>query len=325
MSCEFCGNDRPVRIAEVVAVDRSFVLEYCCEQGELGWSDFDWSDVARYPEIYFAEFRSLFGDVGQYIRTVYIDDYGRLSLDFGLELGEIDLDTAREFVGRHHRHNPAPVTWRFGFGCFNGLDLVGVCVVGNPAARLIDRRLGYDKPTVTLEVNRLCVRTDLPHAVVKDACSKMYAHAARETLRRFDGRQIPDSAGRSLRVERIITYTLGSENGASLRAAGWEETGITRDADVWDRPSRRRSVTSPREAKVRWEKQLRKHITTGREHPDEQMALFGRPIRRHCIANSGARRDFEAGSSAARGSQSHFRPVMEPSTDEAACTLLKRR
>jgi hypothetical protein len=292
MACEFCGDERPVRVAEVVGVDRSFIPEYCCEQSGLGWSDFDWSDVARYPDIYFADFRTLLGDVGQYVRSVYIDHCGSLGLDFGLEIGDIDLETAREFVARHHRHNPAPLTWRFGFGCFNGLDMVGVCVVGNPAARLIDRRLGYSKPTVTLEVNRLCVRTDLPRAVVKDACSKMYAHAARETLRRFDGRQPPDSAGRSLRIERIITYTLGSENGASLRAAGWEETSITRDADVWDRPSRPRSVTSPREAKVRWEKQLRRHITTGRERPEEHMILFSRPTRLQSNATSSARWSF---------------------------------
>ena len=54
-----------------------------------------------------------------------------------------------------------------------------------------------------------------------------------------------------LRSHNVITYTLASEPGTSLVAAGW-----VRDAEVvgrsWDTPSRRRTDQHPTEDKVRW-------------------------------------------------------------------------
>lgn len=52
--------------------------------------------------------------------------------------------------------------------------------------------------------------------------------------------------------ERVLTYTLLSESGASLRAAGFEEVAIT-DGGSWDRPSRPRTDKHPTERKRRWE------------------------------------------------------------------------
>ena len=58
---------------------------------------------------------------------------------------------------------------------------------------------------VGLEVNRLC--TD----GTKNACSMLYAAAWR--------------AARAMGYKRLVTYILESENGASLRAAGWKCVG----------------------------------------------------------------------------------------------------
>ena len=53
----------------------------------------------------------------------------------------------------------------------------------------------------TLEVNRLCSDG------TKNTCSILYAAAAR--------------AARAMGYRKIITYTLDTESGVSLRAAGW--------------------------------------------------------------------------------------------------------
>jgi hypothetical protein len=53
--------------------------------------------------------------------------------------------------------------------------------------------------------------------------------------------------------ERVLTYTLASEGGASLRAAGAREAAKV-EAEEWSRPSRRRaSQPVYRQDKIRWE------------------------------------------------------------------------
>lgn len=76
--------------------------------------------------------------------------------------------------------------------------IVGVAIVGRPVSRFLDD--GW-----TLEVNRLC--TDGTH----NACSMLYAAAWR--------------AARAMGYKRVITYILETENGTSLRAAGWKCIG----------------------------------------------------------------------------------------------------
>jgi hypothetical protein len=51
---------------------------------------------------------------------------------------------------------------------------------------------------------------------------------------------------------RVITYTLASEPGTSLFAAGWDAVRTTA-AQGWSRPSRRRDDRHPITEKVRWE------------------------------------------------------------------------
>jgi hypothetical protein len=84
----------------------------------------------------------------------------------------------------------------------------------------------------TLEVTRCC--TDQ----TRNACSMLYAAAWR--------------AAKALGYRRLITYTLASEGGSSLKAAGWKVIHQTR-AQSWDRQSRPRVDKHPTVQKLLWE------------------------------------------------------------------------
>ena len=104
---------------------------------------------------------------------------------------------AAEFVGNFHRHNKPPVGSVFCVGASNGTRLVGVAIVGRPVARNLDDGR-------TLEVTRCCVIDDAP----KGSCSFLYARCWQ--------------AAKALGWQKLITYTLQSESGASLRGGGGE-------------------------------------------------------------------------------------------------------
>jgi hypothetical protein len=65
--------------------------------------------------------------------------------------------------------------------------------------------------------------------------------------------------------DKIVTYTLVSENGSSLKASGFKDCGEA-GGGSWDKPSRHREESRmtlfgeekkyPREKKIRWEKVL---------------------------------------------------------------------
>ena len=141
----------------------------------------------------------------------------------------LELKTANEFVAKLHRHHD-PVH-RDKFRCGASVDgrLVGVVQVGRPVSRMLD-----DGKTV--EVVRLC--TD----GTRDVCSFLYAKAAR--------------IAKEMGYEKIITYILSSESGASLRACGWIEDGVT-SGGHWSRPARARTTTAPTEPKKRFVKILK--------------------------------------------------------------------
>lgn len=102
--------------------------------------------------------------------------------------------------------------------------LHGVAIAGRPVARHLDDGL-------TLEVTR--VATD----GVWNACSALYGACRR--------------AAKALGYRRLITYTLLSETGASLRASGWCLVHRTR-GEPWSR--RRPSLDGhPIGPKSRWE------------------------------------------------------------------------
>ena len=145
-----------------------------------------------------------------------------------LELTPISLKAANEYVNAHHRHHKAVTGHKFSIGCSQNGLLVGVVIVGRPVSRFLDD--GY-----TLEVNRLCTLG------VKNACSILYAAAAR--------------AARAMGYRKIITYILQSESGGSLKAAGWNCTGLAGGKE-WTGKRKPPIPLYPQEMKIRYEKIL---------------------------------------------------------------------
>ena len=145
-----------------------------------------------------------------------------------LKAKPITLKDANAVVMKLHRHHNPVRGCRFCIAAVNGSnEVVGVCIAGRPVSRRIDD--GY-----TLEVSR--VATD----GTKNACSFLLARAAK--------------AAKAIGYRRIITYTLDSEQGASLRGAGWLHTHTTCGGS-WSRDGRIRAHDLfPPCAKQRWER-----------------------------------------------------------------------
>ncbi len=136
-----------------------------------------------------------------------------------------DLDEANVFVRQHHRHHQPVVGHKFSLACVDGERICGVCIVGRPVSRRLDNGL-------TLEVSR--VATD----GTRNACSILYGAARRASF--------------ALGYKRLVTYTLPSEGGSSLRGAGWKCLGEA-GGGSWSVPSRPRVDKHPLEPKLRWE------------------------------------------------------------------------
>ena len=139
----------------------------------------------------------------------------------------ITLKEANSFVTANHRHHKPVPGAKFCVAVAREDEVVGVAIVGRPVARHLDN--GY-----TLEVNRCC--TD----GTRNACSMLYSAAWK--------------AARALGYNQLITYTLESEGGASLRGAGWSCLGkaTTRVGQGWDVKSRPRVDTHPLQQKLKW-------------------------------------------------------------------------
>ena len=150
-----------------------------------------------------------------------------------LTVKPMSLADANRFVAEHHRHHKPVRGHKFSLGCMANGHLAGVAIVGRPVSRYLDDGL-------TLEVNRLC--TD----GTKNACSFLYGAAAR--------------AAAAMGYKRIITYTLESENGASLRASGWVCQGKAGGLR-WTGKRQPKEDQYPAQMKLRYEKQLRKEET----------------------------------------------------------------
>lgn len=133
---------------------------------------------------------------------------------------------AAAFVREYHRHHTQPIGHKFSLAALLDGAVVGVVIVGRPVAR------GRDDG-VTLEVTRLCV---LPDA--KNACSFLYGAAAKAAF--------------ALGYARIGTYTLKSEPGTTLRAAGWTLIGEIKGRS-WSCVSRPRTDKHPTTDKLLWE------------------------------------------------------------------------
>jgi hypothetical protein len=141
-------------------------------------------------------------------------------------VGLVPRAEANAFVAQHHRHSGRVLVERFSLGAFADDHLIGVVIVANPVARLFDA-------SRILEVRRCC--TD----GTPNACSFLYAAAWREARRRG--------------WQHLITYTLATERGTSLRAAGWTATAFVR-GKTWHTRSRPRDLDRPTPDKFRWER-----------------------------------------------------------------------
>ena len=142
-----------------------------------------------------------------------------------LTLQPLTLAEAHAFVRQFHRHHAPSVGGKFAIGVNDGTNVVGVVVVGRPVARHFDN--GW-----TAEVTRLA--TD----GTANACSILYAAAWR--------------AARAMGYTRLVTYTLPTEGGASLRAAGWRVVGEA-GGGSWSCQSRPRVDKHPLQTKWLWE------------------------------------------------------------------------
>lgn len=140
------------------------------------------------------------------------------------------LAQANVYIAEKHRHYKPVTASRFALAAADESGKArGVAIIGLPVAR------AYWPPSEcwTAEVRRVC--TD----GCKNACSILYAAAWR--------------AARNIGYKRLITYTLETESGASLRAAGWSRVARCQERS-WDTPSRRREITQASNiSKWRWE------------------------------------------------------------------------
>ena len=116
---------------------------------------------------------------------------------------------------------------KFSIGVSENGALVGVAICGRPVARRLDD--GY-----TLEVNRLC--TD----GTPNVCSILYAAAYR--------------AARAMGYNRVVTYILDTENGASLKAAGYTCEGRAGGLEWNGAKAPKQADQYPRQMKTRWVK-----------------------------------------------------------------------
>ena len=147
-----------------------------------------------------------------------------------LRVVPLELKRANELVLSWHRHHKPVVGHRFSIGAINEQgELVGAAIVGRPVARLIDQ-------SKVLEITRL-VTNGCPNA-----CSFLYGACAR--------------VGRELGYEKIQTYILNSEDGASVKAAGFVNEGEA-GGGTWVRDGRTRRTDQPIVPKQRYVKWLR--------------------------------------------------------------------
>jgi|TARA_Y100000296_G_C4991886_1_gene165814 hypothetical protein len=146
----------------------------------------------------------------------------------------LSLKEANEFVTKHHRHNKKCTGHKFSIGAEYKGNLVGVVIVGRPVARKLDDRF-------TLEINRNCVLDNAP----KGTCSFLYAKAI----------QIWQTMG----GKKIITYTLETESGSSLKAVNFlkaNTTQIFKKNTGWTTRANRVWQQVQSIPRIRWEKYL---------------------------------------------------------------------
>lgn len=159
-----------------------------------------------------------------------------------LEIRPITLRDANQYVAEHHRHNIPTTGHKFSIACYDGDRLCGVAIAGQPVARNLDD--GF-----TIEIRRVC--TDGTY----NACSILYGACSR--------------CAKEMGYRRVVTYTLQSEPGTSLRAAGFINDGEA-GGGSWNCTKRPREETQitmfgerrkySKETKIRWVKYYKRRV-----------------------------------------------------------------
>ena len=148
-----------------------------------------------------------------------------------LKVIPITLKEANEYVDNFHRHNKGTRGHKFSIGASDDENLIGVAIVGRPISRHLDD--GF-----TAEVLRVCVKEDSP----KNTCSFLYGRCWR--------------IWQQMGGMKMITYTLKSESGSSLKAVDWKimgETGGWKEGKGWTTRPGREWQPIHGQMKLRWE------------------------------------------------------------------------
>lgn len=143
-----------------------------------------------------------------------------------LEIVPISLEEANDFVARIHRHHDPVTGHKFSVAVADENGVIrGVAIVGRPVSRMADN--GW-----TLEVTRCCTdgTPNVPSMLYR-TCWK---------------------AAGAMGYQKLITYTLPTEGGKSLAAAGFRVIGVN-EGGAWSRKERPRVDTHPTEPKLIWE------------------------------------------------------------------------
>ena len=155
------------------------------------------------------------------------DGFGRPLQEGNMEIRPITWKLANEYVREHHRHHGTTAGCRFCLAVYEGDELHGVAICGRPVSRMLDDGR-------TLEINRLC--TD----GTWNACSMLYGACTR--------------VAKAMGYQKVITYILQSENGASLRASNFTCEGAAGGVK-WN-GKRDTGAKYPHEMKTRWSRTL---------------------------------------------------------------------
>ena len=146
-----------------------------------------------------------------------------------LTIKPLTIKQANSYVSAYHRHHGGVAGCKFAIGCYLDDALVGVAICGRPLSRFYDNG-------VTIEINRVC--TD----GTRNACSKLYGACCR--------------ISKEMGYEKIITYILKSENGASVKASGFTCDSEDAGGTAWTGVRKPKSNIYPSEKKKRYIKYL---------------------------------------------------------------------
>lgn len=146
-----------------------------------------------------------------------------------MKIAPCTVKAATKKVAEWHRHLPDIQGGLFAAQCIDiGTGAcVGVAIAGNPS------RVWQGQ--AKLVIQRVATQGH------ENACSMLYGALCR--------------AAKALGYLEVWTYTLPDEPGTSLRAAGFQDMGLT-DGGEWSRPSRARAPAVRPERKRRWMRTL---------------------------------------------------------------------